>query len=224
MAHDEEGVRVSTASGEVFEAQRVIVTVPVGVLQRQTIVFEPALPESKLEAISRFEMSSLEKVVLRFDDAFWPRQGKFVYLYVGVERGEFPAVYDFTFHAGVPTLVLMHGGRRVRDVLHTKDDPTLVVEALAVVERVTGVSPPTPVASHVTRWRSDPFSFGSYAYPAVGLRFEDFEALATPIGERVFFAGEATSQDYFGTVHGALHSGIREGARLGGDLSGLPGL
>jgi uncharacterized protein with NAD-binding domain and iron-sulfur cluster len=35
------------------------------------------------------------------------------------------------------------------------------------------------------------------------------QELATPLGKSVFFAGEASNQDYFGTAHGAYLSGLR---------------
>lgn len=109
------------------------------------------------------------------------------------------------------------GGQRVRDVLDAKSDAELVEDALAAIELVTGETPPTPTASFVTRWQTDPYCLGSYTYPALGQSLEDFDTLAEPIEDRVLFAGEGTSSDYFGTVHGALHSGIREAMRLGGE-------
>jgi len=223
--YDELAVRVETATGEAFAADRVIVTVPLGVLQAGTIELRPALPADKLAAIGRLEMSSLEKVVLCFDDVFWPEAGdNAAWLHAGQERGEFPLVVDFTRDAGAPTLVLMHGGTRVREQLDERDDAGLVADALAVLGQLFERPIPTPVASHVTRWRSDPWSRGSYCFPALGQSMADFDRLAAPVADRVLFAGEATSRPYFGTVHGAVHSAIREATRLGVDTSGLPGL
>ena len=221
---DDAGVVVETASGEVLRADRVIVTVPVGVLEAGTIEFEPPLPDAKLAALSRMDMSSLEKVVLRFDATFWPEPGHKSWLLLSTARGELPLILDMSFHAGAPTLVLFHGGQRVREVLDDKSDAELVADALAAVEAALGVAPPPPIASYVTRWRSDPFCLGSYTYPALGLALGDFDTLAEPVDDRVLFAGEGTSREYFGTVHGALLSGIREAMRLGGDPSALPGL
>ena len=90
-----------------------------------------------------------------------------------------------------------------------------------MVASSTGVEPPPPLASQVTRWRSDPFSRGSYTYPTLGTRAEDPERLAQPVGQRLLFAGEGTVSAYFGTVHGALMSGVREAQRLGAPLEGV---
>jgi monoamine oxidase len=49
---------------------------------------------------------------------------------------------------------------------------------------------------------------------AVGSTREDRLALARPIDDRVFWAGEATEPDYFGTVHGAVLSGWRAAAEM----------
>lgn len=224
VLRDSAGVVVSTGSGEKILADRVIVTVPVGVLEAGSVRFEPPLPQSKLAALSRMDMSSLEKIVLRFDDSFWPDSGQQGWLLLSTERGELPLILDMSFHAGAPTLVLLHGGQRVREVLDAKSDAELVEDALAAIELAIGQTPPEPTASFVTRWQSDPYCLGSYTYPALGQSLEDFDTLAEPVEDRVLFAGEGTSSDYFGTVHGALQSGIREAMRLGGDSSALPGL
>jgi monoamine oxidase len=54
----------------------------------------------------------------------------------------------------------------------------------------------TPVASIITRWRQDPFAFGSYSYLPPGASPADRAALGASVDGRLFFAGEATSLDY----------------------------
>jgi len=66
---------------------------------------------------------------------------------------------------------------------------------------------PDPEAWTITRWRADPFTRGSYSFLAVGSSPDDRRALAAPVGDRLFFAGEATSVDDPATAHGALTSG-----------------
>lgn len=68
---------------------------------------------------------------------------------------------------------------------------------------------PTPAAMIRTSWSTDPLAFGSYSYMAVGADPKMRNALAAPLGNRVFFAGEATSPDHPATVHGAQSSGVR---------------
>ena len=55
-----------------MDADRVIVTVPLGVLKAGTIAFDPPLPEEKQQAIERLGFGLLDKVVLKFDQPFWP--------------------------------------------------------------------------------------------------------------------------------------------------------
>ena len=224
VGHDEDQAWVTTAGGETLTADRVIVTVPLGVLASGSIRFEPELPAAKREALARLDMGNLEKVLLRFDERFWGNDERGVWCFIGAERGEFPMCIDLSFHAGAPTLLLFHGGQRVRDILDQRSDAELVSEALAVLERLFGARPPQPIASLVTRWNSDPFTLGAYSYPSVGSSEEDHVRLAEPMGDRILFAGEGTMPGYFGTVHGAMMSGMREGERLGASRTGLPGL
>jgi monoamine oxidase len=77
-----------------------------------------------------------------------------------------------------------------------------------------GKTVPEPAAFRLTRWASDPFAFGSYSYLPPGATGTDRDALAEPVANRLFFAGEATHRQYPATVHGALLSGERAAKRI----------
>jgi len=63
-------------------------------------------------------------------------------------------------------------------------------------------------------WQSDPFSRGAYSYGKVGA-VEAQQALASPLDETLFFAGEATDiSGNNGTVHGAIASGKRTADKI----------
>lgn len=59
-----------------------------------------------------------------------------------------------------------------------------------------------------TNWSRDPFSYGSYSFLANGSWKRDHAALGRPVGEKLFFAGEATHPSYNSTVHAAYESGL----------------
>ncbi len=68
----------------------------------------------------------------------------------------------------------------------------------------------------ITRWQADPFARGSYSYLARGARLDQRRDLAAPVGQTLFFAGEATNSDHPSTVHGALLSGQRAAREVAG--------
>jgi len=61
---------------------------------------------------------------------------------------------------------------------------------------------------HFHDYAADPFSRGAYSFTRVG-GSESASMLATPLGDVLYFAGEATDADYQGSVAGALRSGYR---------------
>jgi monoamine oxidase len=64
-------------------------------------------------------------------------------------------------------------------------------------------------AAYLHNWQTDPFARGAYSYIAVG-GSDARSALAAPLDDTLFFAGEATdTQDEGATVTGALQSGDR---------------
>lgn len=59
---------------------------------------------------------------------------------------------------------------------------------------------PDPTYSYITRWKSDTFAKGSYSFVARGSSGDDIDALASSVGDVVFFAGEATNKHHPQTV------------------------
>ncbi len=108
-------------------------------------------------------------------------------------------------------------GRSARELLDSLADEEVVAEALAALEvLLQGGDVPTPLAAHVTRWRSDECSRGSYLYLPVGASRQDICALAASEWEgRLLFAGEATDPGYLGSVRAATRSAGREVRRFG---------
>jgi polyamine oxidase len=82
---------------------------------------------------------------------------------------------------------------------------------------------PLPTNALITRWKSDPFSQGSYSYLAPGSSPSDRDDLRADVDGRVFFAGEATSSDYPATVHGALLEGRSAAQRIHSAAGAVPG-
>lgn len=59
----------------------------------------------------------------------------------------------------------------------------------------------------VSHWGTDANSRGSYSYDMVGKPHELYEILRIPV-DNLFFAGEATSLSFPGSVHGAYSTGL----------------
>jgi len=200
------GATVHLADGQFVAADHVVVTVPLGVLKDGRIAFEPKLPAGHRGAIERLGFGVLEKTCLRFAEPFWPRDVDWIEFLSG-RRGEWAEWLSLTRATGTPLLVAFNAGIYGR-ALGSFDDGAVVDAALAALRAMFGQKVPSPVGTIVTRWAADPFARGAYSFNAVGSDGDTRRALAEPIDGRLFFAGEATSAEHFGTTHGALLSGL----------------
>ncbi len=189
---------------EEFPADRVIVTLPLGVLKAGKVKFSPSLPEAKSAAIRALGFGAAHKVVLRFQRRFWNNTTDFIG-FAGDRRGQFVEWTDLSRVLGEPILSLWSHGNAARRLDQLPKDKVVDV-ALAVIQRVFGRQIPEAAVT-TSSWSSDPFSLGAYVNLPVGATFEHLDALAEPVGDRLFFAGEATSRRHRGTVHGAWLSG-----------------
>lgn len=205
VAYADSGVTVRTSSGE-FAADRAVITLPLGVLQSGRVQFESALPATKRAAIDRLAMGTLNKVVLRFDQAFWPGDVEF-FSTLEESRDEVMMFLNMQPVHSEPILVGLARGAHARALEQMSEDQVArhVLDKLRV-QFGSVVSAPTQVVR--TQWHTDPFALGSYSHLAPGSTPADYDELASSVAGRLFFAGEATSRRYPATVHGAYLSGL----------------
>jgi monoamine oxidase len=201
-----------THNGSVSEADYVIVTVPLGVLKKKSILFTPALPAVKQNAIQKVGMNCVNKFLLTWDTAFWDDvqylsytpevKDKFNY-FVNVKK----------FHPSVNALMTFAYAEYARQT-ETMTDAQIINEIMVHLKDMYGNNIPNPTRLLRTKWQSNENTFGSYSYTAIETVLQHFDDLAEEVNDKVFFAGEHTEADYFSTAHGAYLSGLREAQKI----------
>jgi len=203
---------ISTNHGD-FKADRVIITVPLGTLQKHKIDFVPNLPSRKLDAIGSLSVGTLNKVFLCFPYIFWSEEDVLGFIMERGDEWQWPWLINLSKPIGKPVLLGLSAGSYGLQ-LETLSDKDIVGSIMGILHKLYGIAIPEPSAWYITRWASDPFSFGSYSHIPPGATSDDYAVLAEPFLDRLFFAGEATSSKFAGTVHGAYLSGLREANRI----------
>lgn len=69
--HSKDTVVVTTKDGIIYEANKVIVTVPLAVLKAEDIKFFPSLSDEKMKSINALGISKMDKLIIEFEHAFW---------------------------------------------------------------------------------------------------------------------------------------------------------
>lgn len=193
-------------------ADHVVVTLPLGVLKAQRVQFFPALPSEKRAAIAQLGMGVLNKCYLRFASAFWPDDVDWLE-YIPATHGAWTGWVSFQPAVERPILLGFNAAEQGW-AMEQWSDRQIVASAMDTLKTIFGAGIPQPVDYQITRWATDPFALGAYSYYAVGSTPRMRQALAAPLEKRLFFAGEATHPDFFGTAHGAYLSGLRAAAAI----------
>jgi monoamine oxidase len=207
-----QGVTVTSNNG-IFQSDKVIITLPLGVLKKKSVKFYPPLPQWKQTAINRLEMAVFNKLYLLFPQVFWDKDTHLLG-HISSHQCAWTEFVNIYRYIGKPVLLAFNTGNYAWK-LEKLSNQEIVDEAMSVLQIIYGNGIPKPEASLITRWGQDPFSFGAYSYLPAGACCDDYDILAMPVDDRLFFAGEATCRQYIGTVHGAFLSGEREAMRIG---------
>ena len=200
--HSGARVRIETSQGA-LSCGKVIVTVPTNLIADESIRFHPALP-AKIEAARGLPLGLADKVMLALDqpDAL-PKDGNL--------RGATMRTAMGGFHLrpfGQPCIEGFFGGRFAQE-LEDAGDGALAAQSINEIVALLGNDfrrKLKPLSE--SRWAHDPFARGSYSHALPG-HAGDRALLAAPVDNRLFFAGEATSPNFFSTAHGARDSGER---------------
>lgn len=200
---DAANVELTTTAG-VHRADRCVVAVPLGVLQRDAIEFDPPLPPAKRRAIATLNAGHINKVVLRLDRVYWPPDLTFLWTAADTQLWWRPGQGQA---AEAPVITAFFGGRGAArwEALSQAD---AIDAAAAQLGDMLGESLAGKVMDgRFIAWGAEPHTWMGYSSVPPGGRGQRAH-LATPVGALVF-AGEATSVLRPATVHGAIESGLR---------------
>jgi monoamine oxidase len=203
--------QVLAETGATYQASQVLCTVPLGVWQQEagqqrSLRFVPELAAHRAAA-AQLGFGSVIKVVFEFRTAFWEER--------------LPELEFLLSDALVPTwwsqrpdaptqLTGWVAGPAAQRLLTTSADDLLVLALESLAPLLA-----TPLAelraqllgSYVRNWGAEPYAYGAYSYPTVAAPAAR-AALATPVADTLFFAGEAVYEGpAAGTVEAALVSG-----------------
>ena len=197
---------VITSNRKTFNATKVIVTASLGLLQSdQSILFQPGI-NNYIHAAKKIGFGTVIKVMLEFKEAFWEEKKKGIgFLFTN----EIIPTWWTQSPSSYALLTGWAGGPQAWK-LENQDDQTILDIALQslsnVFQKTVDELRQMLIASAVANWKKDPYSTGAYSYDTVG-SIEAKKLLNTPIGETIFFAGEAFYEGpSFGTVEAALVS------------------
>jgi monoamine oxidase len=208
-----------------IRADAAVITLPLGVLQAPlgaggAVRFLPELTE-KADALKQLEMGTAIRLVLCFHHCFWTDPNLVQspmpdMSFLSSPEELFPTWWS-SVSAGTAMLTGWSGGSRTEQ-LSGRGNAAITECGLEVLHNIFGVPLETlrdlVQGSFVHDWQSDPYCRGAYSYALADSK-EAARRLAAPVGNTLFFAGEATdSRGHNGTVHGAIFSGQRAAAEL----------
>ena len=200
--HTGRSIRLETARGTVTSS-RVIVTVPSSIIAAERLRFEPTLPE-KVEAAASLPLGVDDKLFISLSGQLPGVEGG-AYL-IGSTTSRQTMSYQVR-PFGRPAIYCFFGGRFAA-ALEREGEGAMFSFAAGELVRLFGSDVRrqlTPLAS--SAWLADPWARGSYSYALPG-HADNRAALAAAVDDRLFFAGEATSPNFFSTAHGAYISGL----------------
>ena len=205
-------VRIDTTSRGELAAPCAVVTLPLGVLKSGTVRFTPQLPDEKQRALNGLEMGPVIRASLGFRDNFWAKRPSLKDLsFLFTDDQRFPTWWTSN-PLPYPLLTGWAAGHFAQNLSGCNRECVVsrAVEALTEIFSTEARTLEEQLVSGFSHdWQSDPFSRGAYSYVLRGADNAE-DALAAPVSNTLFFAGEATdNRGHNGTVHGAIFSGER---------------
>jgi monoamine oxidase len=200
----------------IFEAAQAIITLPLGVLQQNSVTFSPT-PDALHEA-NRLRMGQVRRFTLHFREPFWATlkpaalSQKLETLSFLFSFASMPPVWWTSHPAPSNTLTGWIGGPRSATLADLTPDE-LGEAACKTLAQIFSLDPAgirnQLIACHTHDWQHDALTFGAYSYIAAGA-LDACSKMTLPADHTLYFAGEHTdTTGHWGTVHAAIRSGHR---------------
>lgn len=213
----EDGVEAISQDGQSFTANKVIITIPLGVWQQPaakgSMEFTPAI-DQQLAAFHQIGFGAVIKASLEFKQPFWQEYEKELGFVFSEEI--FPTWWTQLPHPA-PLLTGWINGPQAASFA-TAPPEKMLQYALYSLAGIFGLPliflEQQLVAWHMTDWGADPFSLGAYSYDMLTSKAAR-QLLQQPVSNTLFFAGEALYEGpHPGTVEAALESGKETALRI----------
>ena len=188
-----------------LSARAAIVTVSTNVLTSGKIKFDPDLPKRHLDAAAKLKLGSYDHIALELpDNPLALRADELVF-----EKSDSAHTAAlFANVSGTPLSIVDVAGTFGRD-LAAKGEDAMFDFAQSWLTGLFGVEIGKTVRrKYATRWNEEPWVLGAFSAAAPGAQGAR-RVLMEPVGERIWFAGEAAHETLWGTVGGAWESGER---------------
>jgi monoamine oxidase len=205
---EKNNVRVETANG-VFQGSRALITVPLGVLQNESITFSPVLKQ-KMAAARHLGFGPVIKILLLFDEPFWTTQQKELKKLGFLFSDKKIPTWWTTYPKETAMLTGWSGGPHALELPGFSPEEILD-QALLSLGAIFQLKPDFLLQKirqwRVANWVNDPFSCGGYSYDVVDGAAAK-KILMTAEADTLYFAGEGLFEGTaIGTVEAALVSG-----------------
>jgi monoamine oxidase len=192
-----------------YRSSRAVITVPLGVLQAQSIEFVPRPAEVLLHA-NRLKMGAVVHMTFAFKQKFWDRRLSFLFA-----PAESPPTWWTPAPHEAPLLTAWAGGPKAEQLLELiradGDASALCDLSLSTLAKIFTL-PLSDIRQllsswHVHDWQRDEYARGAYSYVQVGA-LDAPGKMRMPVEDTLYFAGEHTDvAGHWGTVHAALAAG-----------------
>lgn len=206
-------INVDTALGSSIVAKTVIVTVPLALLQSESISFHPQLSMSKQSAIERLGSGHASKVILTFSKIFWPKDFTFIFTAQRPQVVWRPGEGIADHHGEKPKiLTCFFGGNTCKKMGELSEDEAVscIIKDLAhVFKKESEEILSWLVDAKFINWSKDPWSMMAYSYDPLGSAGARSDLASSEWDGALLFAGEATSISEYASVHGAIDTGYR---------------
>ncbi|XP_035214158.1 spermine oxidase-like isoform X2 [Stegodyphus dumicola] len=234
-------IKVFCKDGQVYLADHVIVTIPVGYLRRyESNIFNPSLSEKKRKAINCIGFDVVDKIFLEFNEPFWEKSEVFHPIWTDAFEEQFrkhhqcrskvssgcwlKSINRFAYTPSHPNMLCAWVVGEGAFQMESHSELEIGLDCMDILEVIFEKKLPKLQRVIRSSWLSDATTYGSYSYLSVDCAKAN--ALPSDVAEPEYsnlssykhpvllFAGEASHSSYFSTVHGACESGLREADRL----------